>query len=58
VYMWVKFESDGLNGAMPPAFCLVALATGAVVVSMLLSSVAGLADVVTPFGKAATVENH
>lgn len=58
VYMWVKFESDGLNGAMPAAFCLVALATGAVVVSMLLSSITGFADVVTPFGKAATVENY
>lgn len=58
VYMWVKFESDGLNGAMPAAFCLVALATGAVVVSMLLSRITGFADVVTPFGKAATVENR
>jgi molybdate/tungstate transport system permease protein len=58
VYMWVKFESDGLNGAMPAAFCLVALATAAVVVSMLLSRITGFADVVTPFGKAATVENH
>jgi molybdate/tungstate transport system permease protein len=58
VYMWVKFESDGLKGAMPAAFCLVALATGAVIVSMLLSRITGFADVVTPFGKAATAENH
>ena len=58
VYMWIKFESDGLVGALPAAFCLVSLATGAVVASMLLSRVTGFADVVTPFGKAATVENQ
>jgi molybdate/tungstate transport system permease protein len=56
VFMWIKFESDGLNGALPAAFCMVSLATCAVVASMLLSRVAGFADVVTPFGKAATVE--
>jgi molybdate/tungstate transport system permease protein len=58
VYMWVKFESEGLSGAMPAAFCLVALATAAVLASMLLSRLSGFADMVTPFGKAATVENH
>lgn len=56
VHMWVKFESDGLNGALPAAFCLVVLATAAVVVSMLLSRLTGYADVVTPFGKSATAE--
>jgi molybdate/tungstate transport system permease protein len=58
VYMWVKFESEGLTGALPAAFCLVALAAATVVASMLLSRLTGFADVVTPFGKAATVENH
>jgi molybdate/tungstate transport system permease protein len=58
VYMWVKFESEGLSGALPAAFCLVTLAAGVVVASMLLSRVTGFADVVTPFGKAATMENH
>jgi molybdate/tungstate transport system permease protein len=58
VYMWIKFESDGLVGALPLAFCLVSLATGAVIASMLLSRLTGFADVVTPFGKAATAESH
>lgn len=58
VYMWVKFESEGLTGALPAAFCLVILAAGTVVASMLLSRLTGFADVVTPFGKAATAENH
>jgi molybdate/tungstate transport system permease protein len=53
VYMWVKFESDGLTGALPVAFFLVVLAAAAVGVSMLFSRIAGYADVVTPFGKAA-----
>jgi len=57
VYMWVKFESEGLAGALPAAFCLVALAACVVVASMLLSRLTGFADVVTPFGKASTVEN-
>jgi molybdate/tungstate transport system permease protein len=55
VYMWVKFESEGLSGALPAAFCLVALAACAVIASMLLSRLTGFADVVTPIGKAATV---
>ena len=58
VYMWVKFESDGLNGALPAAFCLVMLAATAVVASMLFSRVTGFADVVTPFGKAAMAERY
>ena len=58
VYMWVKFESDGLNGALPAAFCLVMLAATAVVTSMLFSRVTGFADVVTPFGKAAMAERY
>jgi molybdate/tungstate transport system permease protein len=56
VYMWVKFESDGLNGALPAAFCLVVLAACAVGASMTLSRLTGFADVVTPFGKAAAGE--
>jgi molybdate/tungstate transport system permease protein len=36
VYMWVKFESNGLIGALPVAFLLVLLAAGAVALSMLL----------------------
>lgn len=58
VYMWVKFESDGLNGALPAAFCLVMLAAVTVVASMLFSRVTGFADVVTPFGKAAMAERY
>jgi molybdate/tungstate transport system permease protein len=58
VYMWVKFESDGLTGALPVAFCLVMLATTAVVISMLFSRVAGFAAVDTPFGKAAMAERY
>ncbi len=58
VYMWVEFESDGLTGALPAAFCLVMLAATAVVMSMLFSRVTGFADVDTPFGKAAMVERY
>lgn len=56
VYMWIKFESEGLNGALPAAFCLVILAAGAVLVSMLLNRLAGFGDVAAPLGKAATAE--
>lgn len=56
VYMWIKFESEGLNGALPAAFCLVILAAGAVLVSMLLNRLTGFADVAAPLGKAATAE--
>jgi molybdate/tungstate transport system permease protein len=58
VYMWVKFESDGLNGALPAAFCLVVLAATAVMSSMLFSRITGFSDVVTPFGKAAMTERY
>lgn len=56
VYMWIKFESEGLNGALPAAFCLVILAAGAVLVSMVLNRLAGFGDVAAPLGKAATAE--
>lgn len=58
VYMWIKFESEGLNGALPAAFCLVVLAAGAVLISMLLSRLTGFADVAAPLGKAATSEGY
>jgi molybdate/tungstate transport system permease protein len=57
VYMWVKFESDGINGALPAAFCLLVLAAAAVAISMMLSWLTGYADVVTPFGKAPAGRN-
>ena len=46
VYMWVKFESNGLPGALPVALLLVLLATAAVAVSMFLSRLTGFADAV------------
>ena len=52
VYMWVKFESDGLTGALPAAFFLVVLAAMAVGVSMLFNRMTGYADFVKPSGKA------
>jgi len=45
VYMWVKFESDGLTGALPVAFLLVFLAASAVTLSMLLSRLTGYGGV-------------
>jgi len=56
VYMWIKFESDGLNGAMPAAFCVVLLAFVAICISMLLNRLTGLADVAAPLGRATIVE--
>lgn len=50
VYMWVKFESDGLTGALPVAFLLVLLAGGAVVASALLSRLSGYRDAATVLG--------
>lgn len=44
VYMWVKFESNGLTGALPVALLLVLLAATAVTVSMFLSRLTGYAD--------------
>lgn len=58
VYMWVKFESDGLVGALPVAFCLVALAVMAVAASMLFGRLTGYADVVTPYRKAASTGRY
>ena len=50
VYMWVKFQSDGLAGAMPVAFWLVLAAAAVVAVSMFLSRLTDHAYVVTPLG--------
>ncbi len=36
VYLWARFQSNGLPGALPIAFLLVVLASGAVALSMLL----------------------
>jgi molybdate/tungstate transport system permease protein len=52
VYMWVKFESDGLHQSLPVAFCLVALAAAAVALSMALGRLTGFADLLTPPGSA------
>jgi molybdate/tungstate transport system permease protein len=52
VYMWVKFESDGLAGALPAALCLLLLAAAAVVASGLLNRLTSRAGVVTPLGNA------
>ncbi|MCM3905984.1 MAG: ABC transporter permease [Pyrinomonadaceae bacterium] len=46
VYMWVKFESNGLPGALPVALLLVLLAAAAVAVSMFLSRLTGFANAV------------
>jgi molybdate/tungstate transport system permease protein len=51
VYMWVKFESNGLIGALPVAFLLVFLAGAAVVISSLLSRVSGYRDAATVLGE-------
>lgn len=51
VYLWVRFEADGLPGALPIAFCLVVLAVIAVAVSLLLSRLAGRTDLITPLGE-------
>src|SRR5262245_2489235 len=50
VYMWVKFESSGLTGALPVAFLLVLLAGAAVAISALLSRVSGYRDAATVLG--------
>lgn len=46
VYLWVKFESNGLPGALPIALLLVILASAAVAGSMFLSRLTGHADAV------------
>jgi molybdate/tungstate transport system permease protein len=58
VYMWIKFESEGIHGALPAAFCLVVLAGGAVLISMLLTRLTGFADLTGPLGKVATSEGY
>jgi molybdate/tungstate transport system permease protein len=50
VYMWVKFESNGLTGALPVAFLLVLLAAVAVAISALLSRLSGYRDTVAVVG--------
>ncbi len=52
VYMWVKFESNGLTGALPVAFLLVLLAAVAVVLSALLSRLTGYRDTAVMVGDA------
>ena len=52
VYMWVKFESNGLTGALPVAFLLVLLAAVAVVLSALLSRLTGYRDAAVMVGDA------
>lgn len=51
VYMWVKFESNGLTGALPVAFLLVLLAGAAVAISSLLSRASGYRDAATVLGE-------
>jgi len=46
VYMWVRFEADGLTGALPTAFCLVVLAAAALAVAMLIGRL-GRTDLIT-----------
>lgn len=43
VYLWVRFESNGLTGALPVAMLLVFLAAAAVAISMWLSRLTGYA---------------
>jgi len=50
VYLWVKFQSDGLAGAMPVAFWLVLAAAAVAAVSMFLGRLTDHAYVVTPLG--------
>jgi molybdate/tungstate transport system permease protein len=50
VYMWVRFESNGLSGALPVAFLLVLLAGAAVAISTLLSRLSGYRDTVAVLG--------
>lgn len=50
VYMWVKFESNGLTGALPIAFLLVFLAAVAVALSMVFSRLTGYGDAVAALG--------
>ncbi len=58
VYMWIEFESEGIHGALPAAFCLVVLAGGAVLISMLLTRLSGFGDLAGPLGRVATSEGY
>jgi molybdate/tungstate transport system permease protein len=58
VYMWIKFESEGIHGALPAAFCLVVLAGAAVLISMLLTRLTGFADLTGRLGKVGTLEGY
>jgi len=51
VDMWVKFESNGLTGALPVAFLLVLLAGAAVAISTLLSRLSGYRDTAAVLGE-------
>ena len=57
VFLWVKFESEGLAGAQPIALCLVLLAVIAAGAAMNLNRFTGAADVLAPVGKATKWEN-
>jgi hypothetical protein len=48
--MWMKFESDGLAGALPAAFCLLLLAVAAVAFCMFLTHLTSSSGVATPIG--------
>lgn len=50
VYMWVKFESDGLAGSLPAAFWLVLLACFAVGFSMLFNRLTRSGGLMSPLG--------
>ena len=48
VFVWVKFESEGLAGALPPSLLLVLLAAAAVTLSVLFNRLTGYSDAMTP----------
>lgn len=50
VHMYMKFESDGLAGALPAAFCLLLLAAAAVAFCMFLTHLTSFAGVAEPLG--------
>ena len=50
VHMYMKFESDGLAGALPAAFCLLLLAAAAVAFCMFLTHLTSFAGAAEPLG--------
>src|SRR4029077_10869792 len=50
IYMWARFESNGLTGALPVAFLLVLLAAAAVALSRFLGRLTGGGVVALPGG--------